>query len=162
MVIPRWDDVDIAAAIPNLDTVFDTPETEETDTPEYLQGDAEQAFSEAAFLKVWNTFANSAKAAGRISLYTLMTQHPPKVNPDFNVDVLVENGVQERLLMESKIDILNHLRKHLNNFSIHLKPYMPQEIKQHKPVTAMERYQHMKLKNPLLDDLRKQFNLDFD
>lgn len=162
VVIPKWEDMSISSSIPSLDAVFDTPDSKDTDTPEYLQGTAKNAFSEAAFLQQWKAFAAEAKASGSISLYTLMTQHAPVLKEDYSVEVQVENGVQERLLAETKIDILNHLRKNLNNFSINLIPHMPKQAGKHKPVTNMERYQHMKQKNPVLDDLRKQFNLDFD
>lgn len=87
-----------------------------------------------------------------------MTASTPTLN-GVTIEVEVENAVQSDQLKLGKIDILNFLRVELRNFALDLNVVMVEKTKDRKPYTAQEKYQAMVAKNPLLEELRKTFDL---
>ncbi|HLT42482.1 MAG TPA: DNA polymerase III subunit gamma/tau [Sphingobacteriaceae bacterium] len=162
LFIPRLKDVSISSSIPSLNSVFNEKESEENNEPTYIKGTEKNEFTESEFLSQWNAFAEISKAENKISLYTLMIANPPKLKDNFKVDVIVENGVQSHLLLNAKVDILNFLRQNLENYYIDLSPIIQTNTIIRKPITDVEKYQAMLIKNPLLDKLRQEFNLGFE
>jgi DNA polymerase-3 subunit gamma/tau len=162
LFIPKLKDVSISSSIPSLNSVFDEKESEKSDEPTYISGIEKNDFTEEEFLSQWNAFAEKLKVENKINLYTLMVANPPKLVGNFNVEVIVENGVQNHLLLNAKVDILNHLRQNLRNYSIELTPVIQTNTIVRKPITDIEKYQAMLAKNPLLDSLRQDFNLGFE
>lgn len=164
LVIPKLTDINLGSKIPNLNTVFDEKKDSgsKNKDPEYVQGTAEEPFGQEEFLKLWTEFSRTIKDQGKISLFTLMTANKPVLKENYTVDVIVENQIQQQLLVESKIEILNYIRQNLNNFKVDLIPVLQKSPTVRKPVTDAEKYQAMVAKNPMLDQLRKEFNLGFD
>ncbi|MFB5945007.1 DNA polymerase III subunit gamma/tau [Albibacterium profundi] len=164
LVIPKLADINLTTNIPNLNTVFDEKADDGSPNkdPQYIQGEGEEPFDQEKFLQLWKKFALVAKEEGKISLFTLMTANVPMLKENYKVDVIVENQIQQQLLFESKIDILNFIRQGLNNFKVDLIPVLQKSTTVRKPVTDTEKYQAMVAKNPMLDQLRKDFNLGFD
>ncbi|WP_118193137.1 DNA polymerase III subunit gamma/tau [Albibacterium indicum] len=164
LVIPKLTDINLGSKIPNLNTVFDEKRDSgsKNKDPEYVQGTAEEPFGQEEFLKLWTEFSRTIKDQGKISLFTLMTANKPVLKENYMVDVIVENQIQQQLLVESKIEILNYIRQNLNNFKVDLIPVLQKSPTVRKPVTDAEKYQAMVAKNPMLDQLRKEFNLGFD
>lgn len=162
LFIPRLKDVSISSSIPSLNSVFNEKENEENDEPTYITGNEKNDFTEADFLVQWNAFAEKLKAENKINLYTLMVANPPKLVDNFKVEVIVENGVQSHLLLNAKVDILNFLRQKLKNYQIDLSPIIQTNTIVRRPITDIEKYQAMLVKNPLLDKLRQEFNLGFE
>jgi len=162
LVFPKLGDITMSSHIPNLDSIFEEKRIDESKGPEYVMGNAEEAFTEQEFMSLWNVFANHVKLENKISIYTLMTANAPTLKENFLVEVIVENQIQQQLLIEAKIDMLNFLRQKLNNFKLDLIPIVQKVDVIRKPVTDTEKYQAMVTKNPLLDKFRKDFNLGFE
>lgn len=161
--IPSFKDIKLSSAVPSLNDIFkEKKEDDPNAEPEYIAGSDQQHFEYDAFMQVWHAYADQAKAASKISLFTLMTANAPKLRDDYKVEVIVENAIQENLLTVSKIDILNDLRVKLRNFTIDLIPVQVESTVVRKPYTNQEKYQAMLAKNPLVDKLRQDFNLGFD
>lgn len=162
LFIPRLKDVSISSSIPSLNSVFNEKENEENDEPTYISGTEKSDFTEAEFLTQWKAFAEKVKSENKINLYTLMVANPPRLVENFKVEVIVENGVQSHLLLNEKVDVLNFLRQNLQNYEIDLSPIIQTNTIVRKPITDVEKYQAMLVKNPLLDKLRQEFNLGFE
>lgn len=161
LVIPKLKDIVISSSVPNLDSFLNRSNSKQDEEPEYLTGTEKEVFTESSLLEHWNVLANQFKQSGRISLFTLMTANSPKLESGYEIEVIVENSVQEHLLVASKIEILNYLRSQLRNYFINLKTVIQTNTIVRKPVTDIEKYQAMVLKNPILETLRKDFNLGF-
>lgn len=159
---PKLGDFNLGAKIPSLHSVFDEKKVDEEKGPVYVTGDAQDNFGEQVFLSHWATLAETVKAEGKISLYTVMTANKPELKENYKVNIIVENAIQQQLLIESKVDVLNYMRQKLNNFQVDLIPVMQQNHIIRKPVTDSEKYQAMVAQNPLLDTFRKEFNLGFE
>lgn len=153
-----WGKISSSMNVPNLNTIFEDKPEEDTDEPDLVQGSACREVTLNVFLAKWNAFADTLKQSNRITLYTIMTANVPRLQGTL-IEVDVENAVQMDELKLGKIDILNHLRVELQNFSLDLKGIQVEVTKVRKPYTSIEKYQAMVSKNPALETLRKAFNL---
>lgn len=149
----------IIPSLPDLNTIYDNSAVaKEGDEPELIRGSEQRDVSFGQFIAVWNSYAEQLKAENKINLYTMMTTMQPRLNGTL-IEIDVENGVQMDVLQSAKVDVLNYLRVKLQNFSLDLQGVMMEHTISRKPYTSQEKYQAMVNKNPLLDTLRKEFNL---
>ncbi|WP_312338844.1 DNA polymerase III subunit gamma/tau [Sphingobacterium sp.] len=149
----------IIPSLPDLNTIYDNNAVaKEGDEPELIRGSEQRDVSFGQFIAVWNSYAEQLKAENKINLYTMMTAMQPRLNGTL-IEIDVENGVQMDVLQSAKVDVLNYLRVKLQNFSLDLHGVMMEHTISRKPYTSQEKYQVMVNKNPLLDTLRKEFNL---
>lgn len=149
----------IIPSLPDLNTIYDNNAVaKEGDEPELIRGSEQRDVSFGQFIAVWNSYAEQLKAENKINLYTMMTAMQPRLNGTL-IEIDVENGVQMDVLQSAKVDVLNYLRVKLQNFSLDLQGVMMEHTISRKPYTSQEKYQAMVNKNPLLDTLRKEFNL---
>jgi len=148
--------------IPNLNDLAANYNKKEDDRPEYLSGDSKVDFNADSLLRFWNAYAAKMKNEGKINIFTIMTSYPPRLLPDYVIELDIENKLQEDLLQAEKVDLLNFLRTELKNFSIDLQTKLLEQIQKKRLYTSNEKYQHMLEKNPNLEEFRKRFNLDLD
>ncbi|MBD1427832.1 DNA polymerase III subunit gamma/tau [Sphingobacterium arenae] len=153
-----WGKISTSVDVPNLNTIFEDKAQAETDKPDLVEGSEFREVTFNTFIGQWNTFADRLKQTNRITLYTIMTANPPRLN-GVMIEVDVENAVQMDELKLGKIDMLNYLRVALQNFSLDITGVQVEVTKVRKPYTSVEKYQAMVSKNPALETLRKAFNL---
>ncbi|NGM62956.1 DNA polymerase III subunit gamma/tau [Sphingobacterium sp. SGG-5] len=153
-----WGNIQVAAAVPNLTTVFEDKPVVETAKDDLVVGNEYQEITESDFLNKWNAFAEKMKAESRITIFTIMTASTPRLK-GAQIEIDVDNMVQMEQIREYKIDILNYLRVELRNFSLDLTAIQVEQNRTLKPYTSQEKYQAMAVKNPALETLRKTFNL---
>jgi DNA polymerase-3 subunit gamma/tau len=153
-----WGNIKTSVAVPNLNTIFDEKKVNADGEIELVEGNEFNEVTQNAFLSKWNEFAEVLRKESKITLYTIMTANMP-VLEGVKVKVEVENGVQMEELKLGKIDMLNYLRVQLRNFALDIEGVMVEKSKERKPYTSQEKYQAMVAKNPLLDELRKTFDL---
>ncbi|PRD57287.1 DNA polymerase III subunit gamma/tau [Sphingobacterium gobiense] len=153
-----WGKISTSVNVPNLNTIFEDKAEADAEEPDLVQGNEFREVTLNAFITQWNAFADSLRQTNRITLYTIMTANPPRLNGTM-IEVDVENAVQMDELKLGKIDILNYLRVKLQNFSLDLTGTQVEVTKVRKPYTSAEKYQAMVSKNPALETLRKAFNL---
>src|SRR5690606_31320388 len=139
-----------ASLIPNLNELGNTMNKVEDPLKEYVTGSSRENFSSQDLLKYWNEYASQIKQENKINIFTLMSANAPVLLPDFNIEVMIENKIQEDLLNTERIDLLNFLRVKLKNFSIQIQTkHAPANTKK-RLYTSSEKYQHMLSKNPEL------------
>ncbi|MNE11731.1 hypothetical protein D3C80_1044990 [compost metagenome] len=149
----------IISSLPDLNTIYDNNSVaKEGDEPELIRGTEQREVSFNQFIVIWNAYAEQLKAENKINLYTMMTTTQPRLKGTL-IEIDVENGVQMDVLQSAKVDVLNYLRVKLQNFALDLQGVMMEFTVSRKPYTSQEKYQAMVTKNPLLDTLRKEFNL---
>lgn len=153
-----WGNIKTSISVPNLNTIFDDKKAEGDDENELVEGNEFYEVTQNGFLSKWNEFAEILRNESRITLYTIMTSNAP-VLEGTTIKVEVENMVQMEELKLGKIDMLNYLRVQLRNFSLDIDGVMVEKSKERKPYTSQEKYQAMVAKNPMLDELRKTFDL---
>lgn len=151
-----------SALIPNLNDLEANYTKKEEQRAEYLSGESKMDFNADSLLKYWNDYAIKIKNENKINIFTIMTSYPPRLLPNFIIELDIENKLQDDLLQIEKVELLNFLRAELKNFSIDLQTRILEQIQKKRLYTSNEKYQHMLEKNPNLEEFRKRFNLDLD
>ena len=151
-----------AGLIPNLNNIGDTASKKEEEKQDYVSGDSKEDFTAETMLRLWNEYAQKIKQDNKINIFTLMTANAPTLLPGHQIELIIENKIQEKLLMDEKIDLLNFLRIELQNFSVDIVTKQIEQTNKKRLYTSAEKYQHMVEKNPSLEDFRRKFNLDLD
>ena len=114
-------------------------------------------FSQDQLQKAWDEYANTIEK--KVYLKNIMSNSKPQLLNNFYFEVGVHNpGMQEELI-NNAIDILAVLRQKLQNTHIQMRVRIMESNEKHLAYTSAEKYQHMLEINPLIDKLRKDFDL---
>ena len=146
--------------IPSLTDMNAKSAGADSDEPKYISGDSRDIFSHEQLLSLWNQYAENAKTAGKINIYTLMIGADPQLEGTELIIAKVEHKLQEALLQEEMVDLMNFLRPRLKNFSVSVKTIQAAREIVNRLYTSTEKYQFLLDKNPKLDEFRRKFNLD--
>ncbi|WP_207427791.1 DNA polymerase III subunit gamma/tau [Pedobacter sp. SYSU D00535] len=152
----------IPSIIPSLNDLSGSTAKEENDEPQVISGDSREPFTANDLLREWNSYAEEIKRQGKINLFTLMTANSPTLLPNFQIEVVIENKIQEGQLAVEKIDLLNHLRIKMQNFGIDIVTRQAEKNDKKRLYTSSEKYQYMAEKNPVLEEFRRKFNLNVE
>jgi len=132
-------------------------EEEDLDAP--VVGKPQDAFDLEQLQKVWQLFLEKAKAdRQRVTLATLsdkpLTVDGPKVT------LTLDNNIQEQSFEAIKRDLLYFLREKLNNYALNISVQIVEGTQKLEPYSPQEKYQYLLAKNPLLEQLRTDLNLE--
>lgn len=132
-------------------------EEEDLDAP--VVGKPQDAFDGEQLQKVWQLFLEKAKAdRQRVTLATLsdkpLTVDGPKVT------LTLDNNIQEQSFEAIKRDLLYFLREKLNNYALNIAVQIVEGTQKLEPYSPQEKYQYLLEKNPLLEQLRTDLNLE--
>ena len=119
-------------------------------------------FGQEKLDELWKSYIQTHIDKSNRSLYTTLDSRLPELKPEFQLYFPIENHVQLNQIDQIKVDLVNYLRKHLNNYSISLlTPVKKLESKKHV-YTDEEKYKALADKYPLLEKLRKGLDLDLN
>jgi DNA polymerase III subunit gamma/tau len=110
---------------------------------------------------VWDRLITDLQDRKRFSEYVIL-------NRKFTLDgttihIEVDNEIQTDLLTISlRTEVLNFLRKELQNSTIHLEVVVSKEEAKTMIYTQADKFKFMAEKNPALNDLRSALGLDYD
>ncbi|WP_432711824.1 DNA polymerase III subunit gamma/tau [Pedobacter sp.] len=145
--------------IPSL-TAFESIEGGvEKKGPKYIDGNDTDSFTFERLMVLWNLYAHKAKDEGKINVFTLLTSNDPMLENE-EITILIENKIQESILQDEQVYFLNYLRAELKNFNLNIVTKKVERQLKNRLYTSIEKYQYLVQKNPQLEELRKQFNLD--
>lgn len=112
------------------------------------------------FQKKWFAYKHLLIENGSTSLASAF-ESLPEINGE-NITIKVENKALEDDINETKTDILDFLRKELNNYNLNLTTKINIDLKARKAYTPMEKFAKMSEKNPHLIALVKAFDMDIN
>lgn len=110
----------------------------------------------------WRQFAQKAKKENLHTLFIAMNSEEPKLSNETSIEFTVSNQVQLETLQRCRTDIVNFLRKKLNNGAIQLTTKEGTVSTSQKVFTGKDKFEKMAKQNPLLKELRQRFKLDID
>jgi len=145
--------------IPSLNALQNIADGIEDNEPKYIDGSDKEAFTFEQLKVLWNRYANKIKEEGKINVYTMLTSNEPILENDV-ITVIIENKIQESILQDELVYFLNFLRPELKNFNLRIVTKKVERELKNRLYTSIEKYQYMVQKNPQLEEMRKQFNLD--
>lgn len=116
-------------------------------------------FSEEQLIKAWSTFVKSIEKRGQYNLASILSIDTPKVQGT-TIHLEFPNATNKVEVERQQHDLLMFIRKELNNYDIHLSITVNETLEKKYAYTTMEKFEKLKEKNPLIDTLRKTFDLD--
>lgn len=118
-------------------------------------------FTEEQMQNIWNERVNVLFKTSP-SMLSSLTKHPPKLKEDLTIELELDGAHQLEQLQESKTELIDAIRKDLNNYSVQLETPVKEVITKKKAYTPKEIYHQLAKENPHLETLRKEFGLDLD
>ncbi|MBK9638672.1 MAG: hypothetical protein IPO63_12990 [Bacteroidetes bacterium] len=125
--------------------------------------DLKDSFDHESLMKYWKMYSDQAKKDGKIQLSTTMNINTPTIHENYQIELLIDNPAQHEFFQEEKSELVNFLRKSLNNYTLNVYVKLDDSVKSGEVAyTNKEKYQKMVEKNPGLDDFRKQLGLELE
>ena len=117
-----------------------------------------QKFTAQQLIAAWNDYANQIQEEHHLKNSMLNCQ--PELLNESLFEVLVNNPMQEQKLLEEKINILNAIKRKLQNTSIDMQIRITIENEKKLAFTPAERFSLMAEENPALQKLKDEFGLE--
>ena len=140
------------------------PEKVAESTTEIVSKESEisevQDFTLAELEEAWNQYALSIKA-DKPRLNGLLKASTPILGKNYEVTFSLSNDLQEKAIQKEEAAILASLKKQLNNGKIKLKIIIKQENVKKTLYTDTDKLNYLSEKNPKVNKLKQQLNLDF-
>jgi DNA polymerase III subunit gamma/tau len=110
----------------------------------------------------WSEYAKKVNESGRRQLFSAMNKRLPVLKDNFALEIILDNQVQAVDITAELPLLLPFLRNKLVNRQITIVPTVIEpKDKPEVAYTDKEKFMKMAEKNPALDTLRKQFDLEF-
>ncbi len=119
------------------------------------------AFTEKDMQGHWADFVQKIDGEGRKILASSLTTDTPKLFDESTIWIELPNDTMKKEVEREQYDLMMHLRQQLNNYSINLRITVNEQTAKKFAFTPEEKYQKLREKNPAIDLLRKEFDLDF-
>ncbi len=120
-----------------------------------------ETFTEEAMQEHWNDFVDKLNKKGRKILASNLQTDVPKLKNGDTIWIELPNSTMKKEVELEQSLVLDYLKSKLNNFSISLQITVNEETAKKFAFTPAEKYEKLKEKNPAIDLLRKEFDLDF-
>ncbi|MBS9463686.1 DNA polymerase III subunit gamma/tau [Flagellimonas sp. 389] len=120
-----------------------------------------EPFTEGEMQKHWNDFVQQLEDEGRKILASNLQTDVPKLKKEHIIWIELPNDTMKKEVEREQSLMLNYLKQKLNNYSISLYITVNEVVAKKFAFTPEEKYQKLREKNPALDILRKEFDLDF-
>lgn len=109
----------------------------------------------------WADFVDILDKGGRKILASNLNADIPKLTDNFTIRIELPNDTMKKEVEREKYDLIEYLKQKLQNHFITLKIKVNETTAKKFAFTPEEKYQKLREKNPAIDLLRKEFDLDF-
>lgn len=116
-------------------------------------------FSFEEMIQHWDFIADRFYKTGRMLMYSTMKMSVPVLN-GYIINIELPNEGSKISFEENKYDLVNYLRKKLNNYSIEIHIQVNETIKIKKAFTVEDKFDYLVEINPDLELLVKTFDLN--
>ncbi len=117
-------------------------------------------FTEEEMQTHWNDFVKSIDTGGQKILASNLSTDTPKLLKEHTIWIELPNGTMKKEVEREQYDLMEYLRSKLNNHFVSLKITVNEETAKKFAFTPEEKYEKLREKNPAIDLLRQEFDLD--
>ena len=117
-------------------------------------------FSQEQLIASWDAFVSTLEDKGRHNLAAILKIDVPKIKDETLIALEFPNSTNKIEVERQKVELLQFIRKELNNFDIELDITVNETMDKQFAYTAIEKYAKLKEKNPAIESLKKSFNLE--
>ncbi len=118
-----------------------------------------EPFSQDELIEVWNIFIDRLRKDGKMNLASILGIDTPKLKGT-TIYLEFPNSTNKVEVERQQFDLMQFLRKSLNNYDISLNIDINEEIQKKFAYTPDEKYEKLKEINPNIELLRSLFDLD--
>ena len=118
------------------------------------------SFTEEELHKYWDEFVESIDQKGQKILASNLNTDIPKLKEDFKIHIELPNGTMKKEIEREQFELMEYLRAKLNNHFIQLIISVNEATAKKFAFTPEEKYEKLREKNPVIDLLRTEFDLD--
>jgi len=117
-------------------------------------------FTFETLIKFWNVFVTKLEADGKYNLAAILQIDTPKLINENTIRLEFPNTTNKIEVERQQFELLQYLRKAVNNFSITLDIIVNETLEKQYAYTPEDKYQKLVEKNKHVELLRKTFDLD--
>jgi DNA polymerase-3 subunit gamma/tau len=117
-------------------------------------------FTEEDLIKYWSIFVTKLETDGRYNLAAILQIDKPKLIDTQIIGLEFPNNTNKIEVERQQHELLQYLRKAVNNFSITLKITVNETLEKKYAYTPKDKYEKLVEKNKNIELLRKTFDLD--
>ena len=117
-------------------------------------------FTEEDLRKNWAEFIEIIDKKGQKILASNLNTDAPKLKEGFIIHIELPNGTMKKEIEREQFELMEYLRTKLNNHFITLEIGVNEASAKRFAFTPEEKYQKLREKNPVIDLLRTEFDLD--
>jgi len=118
-----------------------------------------EAFSEDEMRTAWTQYAKKVEEDGKFNLLSHLTMGIPNLDGNI-IHLQFPNDTIKVEVERAKYDLLGFLREKLQNYDIDLDIMVNETVQKRYAYTTREKFDKLTEKNPALEKLRKEFDLD--
>lgn len=116
-------------------------------------------FNEEQMLSAWNEYTKKVESEGQYNLLSHLTMGIPKLEGSL-IHLEFPNETIKVEVERAKFELLAFLRQTLQNYEVDISIEVNETIEKKYAYTPREKFEKLKEKNPLIEKLRKDFDLD--
>ena len=150
--LPKSKTISILSSL-SQESVFDNKKTIKTNS---------QNFSNDDLISVWNEMKAYFSENKKTNLVLALDVENPVLKEDYKIEITLSNTSQVELVQDEKMNILDFLRKKMNNDFIDLNFKVNEINKEDIPYTNSDKFKKMYEKNKNLEILGQKLGLDPD
>jgi len=117
-------------------------------------------FTLETLIKFWNIFVTKLEADGKYNLAAILQIDTPKLINENTIRLEFPNTTNKIEIERQQFELLQYLRKSVNNFSLTLDISVNETLEKQYAYTPEDKYQKLVEKNKHVELLRKTFDLD--
>jgi DNA polymerase-3 subunit gamma/tau len=125
-----------------------------------LQPKREEKFSQEELEKIWSLSVKEQEKKGAHNLVALLKLDTPRLKNGNEIHLTFPNNTNKKELEREKRDIMLFLGEQLKNDTLSLKIHVDVQEDKKFIYTPKDKYDQLVAINPLVDDFRKEFDLD--
>lgn len=121
-------------------------------------------FTKDQLLEAWKIYAYQLRKEGKESLFSMLVNNAPELKAENHIHFQIASNLLREGLERIKSDLLAHVRKSLNNWSIQFTYEVEENVNDQKDslYSSKSKFKKMSEDNPSLLKMQKLFNLDID
>ncbi|GAK91152.1 DNA polymerase III subunits gamma and tau [Nonlabens ulvanivorans] len=129
---------------------------------DHIETDAlpEENFTEQDAQECWSSYAAHLRERGQLILASIMEADTPKLI-DHKLVLRYPNLSMKEDLEKAQGQVLEHIKAALKNYNIELEIHVDKAVQKKYAYTDHEKFLKLVEKNPAIDLLRRNFDLEF-
>ncbi|MFT5103503.1 MAG: DNA polymerase-3 subunit gamma/tau [Candidatus Latescibacterota bacterium] len=118
-----------------------------------------ETFTEEEMITVWNEYSKEIESKGQYNLLSHLTMGIPRLENTL-IHLEFPNDTIKIEVERAKFELLGFLREKLQNYDVDLSIEVNEVAEKRYVYTTREKFEKLNEKNPLMDTLRKEFDLE--